>query len=195
MPHYLFMRILHMLFCVTLAAAQTYAASITFVETQNSGTTFVYEGSLQGNQRIETGNYIAIYDVGGLVSGSGPANWSFTMPLNAAGLPNDDSRPDALFTYGGPTILGVPSQTALGSFSLTGVFTHQRDGSYLVQDIRVGGGNNTDTLHDQSGTTTVPDVPEPGTTVLLATGILMIVCLNRWKHGAAAKSHTRRAGQ
>jgi hypothetical protein len=183
---------IYILLYVILAAVQSYAATISFVETQNSGTTFVYEGTLQNNQRVETGNFIAIYDVGGLLSGSGPANWIFTMLLNAPGLSNDDSRPDALFTYEGSPIVGVPGETSLGAFSLTSAFTGQREGSYLAQTIRVGDGNNTNTLLAQSGTTTVPDVPEPSTMVLLATGILTIVCGSRWKHRASANLHSER---
>jgi hypothetical protein len=182
------MRYVYILSYVVLAAVQSYPASIAFVETQNSGTTFVYEGSLQHNQRVETGSFIAFYDIGGLLSGFGPTNWSFTTLLNAPGLSNDDSRPDALFTYNGPPILGVKGEAPLGTFSLTGAFTGQRAGSYLTETIRVGNGNNTDTLLAQSGTTTVPEVPEPSTIVLLATGILMIVCGRLWKRSASANS-------
>jgi hypothetical protein len=112
----------------------------------------------------------------------------FTMLLNAPGLSNDDSRPDALFTYEGSPIVGVTGETPLGAFSLTGAFTGQRAGSYLTETIRVGDGNNADTLLAQSGTTTVPEVPEPSTIVLLATGILMILCGSRWKRSASANS-------
>ena len=111
------MRYLSIVLCMSAAAVHTYAASITFVETQNLGTTFVYEGSLQFNQRIEPGNFVVIYDVGGLQFGAGPADWHFTMLWDADGLTNDVSRPDAVFTYQGPAILGVPGNTALGTFS------------------------------------------------------------------------------
>jgi hypothetical protein len=167
------MRYLNSLLLVVLGVNPVYAAEITFVETQNSGDTFVYEGSLEFNQKVETGSFIAIYDVGGLVSGTGPANWHFTMPVEAPGLPNDSVRPDALFTYDGPPIVGVQGELSLGNFYLTGAFNGQREGLYLTRTIRVGSGNNTGTLLDQSATTTVPipPVPEPSTAILFITGL------------------------
>jgi hypothetical protein len=154
-----------------------YAAKITFVEVQHSGDTFVYEGSLAFNQQVETGSFIVIYDVGGLRSGSGPTNWHFTMPVEAAGLPNDPVIADALFTYDGPPILGAQGEISLGNFYLTGTFDGQREGLYLTQTIRTGSGNNTGTLLEQFSTTTVPvpSVPEPGTAVLLITGVSLIL--------------------
>ena len=165
-----------------------YAAKITFIEVQHAGDTFVYEGSLEFNQQVGTGSFVVIYDVGGLRSGSGPANWHFTMPAEAAGLPNDPLIPDALFTYDGPPILGAQGEIPLGNFYVTGRFEGQREGLYLTRTIRVGSGNNTGTLLDQFSTTTVPSVPEPSTAGLLIAGLSLILgrrCRRR-RTGAAS---------
>jgi hypothetical protein len=55
---------------VTLAAAVVssgYGASLSFVNTADFGTTFVYRGSVENNQEIRSGDYFAIYEFPGLV--------------------------------------------------------------------------------------------------------------------------------
>jgi hypothetical protein len=161
---------------VALAAAlPNYAATLTFIETQNEGTTYLYEGTLQNNQRIETGDFFLVYDVRGLLSGTGPEGWVFTSIFDAP-VADDEFRPDAIFTYSGPAIIGIPSTTALGNFYLTGTFTRQRSGTYLSQTTRIGDGNNTSTQLQQVEVTTVPDIPEPSTAVLGLAGLAVLVC-------------------
>jgi hypothetical protein len=175
------MRYLQAVAILLLAGVHMSAAELTFAGVQNAGPTFVYEGFLPNNQRLEAGNVFVIYDVNGLLSGTGPDNWQFITRLNAPGLINEPLIKDAVFTYQGPAILGEPGETPLGTFYLNGAFSGQRQGVYLTQTVRVGSGNNTDTLLEESDTITVPEVPEPGTACLLVTGFLAIAqrCVRR----------------
>ena len=180
----------YLLLLLSAVTSTVHGASIGFVGIATSGNTFIYEGSLEFNQKIETGNFLVIYDIAGLQSGTGPAHWVFTTPLNAAGLANDTDVRDALFTYNGPTITGVQGETALGTFYVNGNFTSQTEGSYLTRTIRVGSGNNTNTLLDQSDSITIPAVPEPSTAGLLTTGAL-ILALRLRKQRRSGASHTQ----
>jgi hypothetical protein len=189
------MNYLRPLLSIITMSGPMYAATITFVGTENSGDTFVYHGSIQHNQKIETGNFLVIYDIAVLLSGTGPANWIFTRPLNATGLANDAAIPDALFTYDGPTITGVQGGTALGTFYMNGRFTGQTEGSYLARAVRVGSGNNANTLLDQSDSITIPAVPEPSTTALLITGAALVIAHRLHKRRLSCIRHTESAVQ
>lgn len=164
-----------MLLAVT--AAPQFAGILEFVEVQN-GNTFVYNAKLQNNQYIDNGDYFIVFDFGGLQSGTGPSGWTFSAVNNAAGATNSAAVLDAVFTYSGPTIYGVPGNTNLGEFTLTTTSSESRLGDYLSRTTRVGAGNNADTDLTQTGHVSVagaaPDaepVPEPAAMLLTGLGI------------------------
>lgn len=170
---------------LALSAAPQFAGILEFVEIQNS-TTFVYNGKLQNNQYIDDGDYFIVFDFAGLLSGTGPSGWSFSTTNNASGLANNSSVPDAVFTYAGPTIYGVPGHTALGQFTLTGTSGDSRTGNYLSLTTRVGAGNNTDTPLTQTDVVRVAaggdgaePVPEPAAMLLMGAGICALALRGR----------------
>ena len=152
-------------------------ATLTFVNTTNGGLTFNYTGSVENNQQINAGDYVVIFDFEGLVSGAGPANWTFSMQTDVVGQADDASVPDAIFTYNGSSIVGVPGGTSLGTFSLTGTYTAQANGSFLIQSTRSSGGNAGQPVLE-TGAIVVADnasaVPEPSAVILMAGGLLFL---------------------
>jgi hypothetical protein len=153
------------------------AATLTFVDTTNGGLTFNYTGSVQNNQQINAGDYLAIFDFQGLVSGIGPADWTFTIQTDIAGQPDDTSLPDAIFTYAGASIIGEPGGTSLGTFSVTGLYTAQTPGTYFIQSTRSSGGNEGEPV-STTGSVVVADdanaVPEPAAIALTSGGLLSL---------------------
>src|SRR5687768_10830531 len=93
--------ILTSLFALT-SLAPLQAADLTFSNTTNGGSTFVYNGSVQNNQQVENGSFVIIFDFAGLISGQGPSpSWMFSMMTNVSGQPDDPTITDAIFTYTG----------------------------------------------------------------------------------------------
>jgi hypothetical protein len=152
-------------------------ATLTFVNTTNGGLTFNYTGSVENNQQINPGDYLVIFDFEGLVSGAGPADWTFSMQTDVAGQADDATLPDATFTYTGASILGVPGGTSLGTFSLTGTYTAQATSSFFMQSTRSSGGNAGQPVLE-TGAIIVADnasaVPEPSAVLLMAGGLLFL---------------------
>jgi hypothetical protein len=160
-------------------------ATLTFLNTTDGGSTFLYSGSVQNNQQVNSGDYFVIFDFAGLVSGSGPSSdWVFNIQNDVAGHPDNPSVTDATFTYAGSSIIGQPGQTPLGIFTLKTTATGQQQGSYVFETTRSDGGNAGSSI-DQSAITTVAAgasaVPEPSA-ILLVGGGLLAACLRRqWK--------------
>ena len=153
------------------------AATLTFVNTTNGGLTFNYTGSVENNQQISSGDYLVIFDFNGLLSGVGPAGWTFGMQTDVAGHPDNASISDAIFTYAGSPIVGVPSGTSLGTFSVTGSFTAQTPGSYFIQSNRSEGPNAGQLIQNIDSTVVAADtnsVPEPGSMILAGGGMLTL---------------------
>jgi hypothetical protein len=166
---------------VFMLLAPVQGATLTFINTTNGGATFNYAGSIQNNQQVQTGSYVVIFDFVGLLSGQGPSGWAFNAANDVPGQPDNPSIADAMFTYTGPTIFGVPGVTALGTFSVTTSATAQQPGSYLFQTTRTDGGNAGANV-DQVAATTVPAgpgsdptaVPEPAAMLLVGGGLLAV---------------------
>ena len=158
--------------------------TLTFLNTADNGTSFLYSGSVQNNQQVNSGDYFTIFDFAGLVSGSGPSsNWVFNIEHDVAGQPDNPAVADATFTYTGSPIIGQPGKTLLGIFTLKTTATGQQQGPYVFETTRSNGGNAVSSI-DQSGITTIAAgasaVPEPSAMLLVGTG-LMAACLRRQK--------------
>jgi hypothetical protein len=94
-------------------------ATLTFLNTTDGGHTYLYSGSVQNNQQIESGDYVVIFDFAGLVSGEGPSvAWAFNLLNDVPGEPDNPGKTDAMFTYTGTAIIGAPGGTPLGRFTL-----------------------------------------------------------------------------
>lgn len=171
---------------LAVSAAPQFAGILEFVEIQN-GNTFVYNAKLQNNQYIDDGDYFIVFDFAGLQTGTGPSGWSFSSTNNAAGLANDPSTSDAVFTYTGPKITGVPGNTPLGQFTLTTTSGDSRIGQYLSRTTRTGAGNNADTPLSQSDLVRVAGagadvqpVPEPAALLLTGLGLSALALGGRY---------------
>jgi hypothetical protein len=160
-------------------------ATLTFLNTTYGGSTFLYSGSVQNNQQVNPGDYFAIFDFAGLVSGSGPSSdWVFSIQNDVAGHPDNPFMNDAIFTYTGSAIIGQPGQTPLGIFTLKTTATGQQQGSYVFETTRSNGGNAGNSV-DQSGTTTVAAgasaVPEPSAMLLVGGGLVAAYLSRKWR--------------
>jgi hypothetical protein len=171
--------LLCMFVLMLLAPAQ--GATLRFLNTTNDGNTFLYSGSLQNNQQVESGDYVVMLDFAGLLSGQGPAGWAFSSANDVPGQPDNALIADAMFTYTGPTIVGAPGETSLGTFSVTTSTNGQQQGSYLFETTRTDGGNAGADVQ-QLGTITIAAgsnsdasaVPEPGAMLLVGGGLLAV---------------------
>ena len=146
-------------------------ATLTFSNTTDGGHTYLYSGSVQNNQQIQSGDYVVIIDFAGLVSGEGPSvAWTFSILSDVPGQPDNPGKADAMFTYAGTTITGVPSGTPLGTFILPTTADGQQKGSYLFESTRSDGPHAGDAVI-QTASTTVPvdagEVPEPSALLLV----------------------------
>jgi hypothetical protein len=157
-------------------------AVLTFVNTTDQGHTFVYSGFVQNNQQVSTGDSLIVLDFAGLVSGEGPSSdWKFSSVTDTAGQPDDPAITDAVFTYTGAPIQGLPGNTQLGTFSLTTTLLSQTQGRYIYTTTRTNGSNaGEEFVH--SGTVPVPTtagVPEPVSACLVGAGLVAVSCGRR----------------
>ena len=184
-----------MLICSFMAAALApiNAATLTFLQTTNGGSTFVYNGSVQNNQEVRTGDHFLIFDFAALLDGQGPSlDWAFNLIEDVPNQPDDPSIPDAQFTYtGANTIVGVPGHTPLGTFLLTTSTTgvHLVPGSYVFAATRTGSGGNTGDEVTEYGNVTVAATPEPGSMFLVCIGLGMVaVTWHKVSRGSVSRS-------
>jgi hypothetical protein len=160
-------------------------ATLTFLNTADGGSTFLYSGSVQNNQQVNSGDYFIIIDFAGLVSGSGPSSdWVVNIQNDVAVHTDNPSIPDAIFTYTGSSIIGQPGQTPLGIFTLNTTATGQQQGSYVFETTRSDGGNSGTSLNQSEITTVAAGasaVPEPSAILLVGGGLLAACLRRRWK--------------
>lgn len=163
------------------------AASINGTLDTVSGTgpyTWTYNAVLNGQSRIEGGDYFFIADFAGYVPGTifAPTNWTGTVEnVSACPVFQDCSSDNAamtnlLFTYGGATINNPdPAQSvALGQFGAQSIFEDEVVGFWSAQDTNDGEGdvNGTDQGNSQLIPVPTGSVPEPGLMAMFGLGLL-----------------------
>jgi hypothetical protein len=169
-------------------------ATLTFLNATDGGHTYLYSGSVQNNQQIQSGDFVVIYDFAGLVSGEGPSvAWTFNLLNDVPGQPDNPGKADAMFTYTGSTIVGVPGGTPLGTFTLRTTVDGQQQGSYLFQSTRSDGPHAGESITQSASTTVAADanatnaVPEPSAMVLAGGGLIAVVLTRRRKWANSAR--------
>jgi hypothetical protein len=169
-------------------------ATLTFLNTTDGGHTYLYSGSVQNNQQIESGDYVVIFDFAGLVSGEGPSvAWAFNLLTDVPNEPDNPGTTDAMFTYTGTTITGAPGGTPLGTFTLTTTADGQQQGSYLFQSTRSNGPQAGDSVTQSATTTAAADadaVPEPRAVLLVGGGLIATVLSRRRRCASSAQPQT-----
>ena len=167
------------------------AATLSFLNTTNGGSTLLYSGSVQNNQEVRAGDYLIVFDFAGLADGQGPSpDWAFNLSNDVPDQDDNPSIPDAYFTYtGATTIVGQPGHTPLGTFLLTTSATdvHLTQGSYLFVTTRTDGGNAGSDV-DESRMVTVVTTPEPGAILLVGCGLALVALGRRKVSGRSASS-------
>jgi hypothetical protein len=171
-----------------------HAATLTFLNTTDGGHTYLYSGSVQNNQQIQSGDFVVIYDFAGLVSGEGPSvAWAFNLLNDVPGQPDNPAKSDAMFTYTGTTITGVPGGTPLGTFILRTTADGQQQGSYSFQSTRSDGPHAGESITQSASTTVAADanatnaVPEPSAMFLAGGGLIAVVLTHRRKWANSAR--------
>jgi len=134
-----------------------------------------------GTERIESGDFVTIYDIAGFVSATaGAANFTVSIQnsgVNAFGTaPTDNpALPNVTFTYTGPAI---SVDTTFAPFSIVSSLSAQGSGVFTSETTRNSGGP-VGTPIGAIGSTTVP-IPEPGSgLVLLAMAATQLAIARR----------------
>lgn len=155
---------------------------------------WVYQVSFSPGEKIGSLSNFTIYDFDGFVpsTNSQPSGWSFTSaPLGTTPMstePDDGTIPNLTWTYSGPTIPGAAQDTQLGMFSAQSIYSFDTNipGYYAAATYADGSTSTTPDHFNQNSGILVPSnpgtvVPEPGSMVLLATGLFGMAAIIRRK--------------
>src|SRR5688572_6169185 len=117
-------------------------------------------------ERLETGDFVTIYDIPGFVSATAPANFSVStqnLGVNAPGTaPNDDAAlTNVTFRFTGASPVG--SDTVFPGANIVSSFGFVGSDNFTSQTHRFPDGS----LVGHIGTVAVPAVPEPGALVFV----------------------------
>jgi hypothetical protein len=147
--------------------------------------TWTYDAVLNGQSRIESGDYFFVADFDGYVDGTifAPADWTGTVENTSSCPTFQDCSSDMatisnlLFTYSGMTINNPDPQEAvtLGEFGAQSIYDDEIVGFWSAQDTNDGLGDVNGTKQGNSQLIPVPmaaSVPEAGTLVMLGLGLL-----------------------
>jgi hypothetical protein len=136
---------------------------------------FSTSGGAAPVERLETGDFLTIYDIPGFVSATAPVNFSLSVQnsgVNGPGTaPNDDAAlPNVTFLYTGPT---VGSDTVFPGARIVSSFGFVGSDNFTSRTHRFPDGTELGHI----GLVAVPAVPEPGALVFL--GALPLALLRR----------------
>jgi hypothetical protein len=188
---------LHLILLLTLGllASSVASASIipTFVNESPAGGglfNFTYNVTLNPLENLITGSQLCFADIAGLAgTPTGPAVWNASNLATSCPIPAGVTAPNAapavLFTYTGPTVLGSSNG---GMLVPLGMFTFQSTDSgtsgiiaYGAMDQTAANGASAANQGQATGPSAASAAPEPGTLILVGSGLLLVGLSRRLK--------------
>jgi len=172
---------------VATSASANLVPSFVSATTVAGVTTFDYHVTLDGDERIKTGDYFVIYDFDGFqsVTSTGDGRFSFTGSQNVGPYPpggpssgavtpasskDDGAFPNLVFTYNGATTIDGP--TDFGDFLVTTNFIGQKTGRFGAEvHLQLDDSPS----QDEGNLRTPKDLtPEAGSLALLLPGLVPV---------------------
>jgi hypothetical protein len=181
----------------TVPALATITVTPTPIISGTGPYTWTYSATLTGLSSIDTGDFFTIVDFAGFQAGSQSvvANWTASSsntgmcPTGTGGVfatclgMDNAAVPNLTWVYNGPTVSNATptTVTSLGNFSAVSTFNLPVNEEFFSQDNDLQTGSQNEAA---TGGTNVPSpttVAEPGSLLLLGTGLLGFAVLGRRK--------------